>query len=114
MSNRSRNRTRGVKATRKRTAQAIRSETNVVAFARTEDAHALTGNANSGKRHAARANVNVHTDPAAARRARVIENEGRRAHGEKMTTRWLDRTWAGLPSLPPVISKRATAQDSTL
>lgn len=54
MSNRASNRTRGAKATRKRTAHAIRSETNVVAFARTEDAHTLTENKNNGKRHAAR------------------------------------------------------------
>jgi hypothetical protein len=51
------NRTRGVKATRKRTAAALESHANVVAFQRDPDNRThLDTNPNRGKRHVAKAN----------------------------------------------------------
>jgi hypothetical protein len=93
MSARAENRTRGAKATRKRTAAAMRSETNVVAFSRTPDAMTLAQNPNRGKRHAAK----LENLP------RLSKNQGARKRGETARMPYLEQTRNGR-TLP--LSKR--------
>lgn len=95
---RSRNRTRGARATRKRTAAALRSDTRTVAFARTDDAHTLAGNPNKAKRHAAKLDNSPRFTP------RQYAPGAPDAKRHYMPT--LETSFARIPSLPPILSKR--------
>jgi hypothetical protein len=90
-----------------RTRNALRSEPSTLAFRGTDDAHNLAPNPNRAKRHASRANLNLHDDPSEAARARVSGNEGRRRHGGTCRTPELKTTFARIPSLGPAYSRRA-------
>jgi hypothetical protein len=96
---RKRNRTRGAKATRKRTAALLQSHTDTVAhFGRGDqrEAIALAVNPNKGKRHAARM-----TPP-----PRVSKNQGARARGEIARRPYLETSWPRIPSLPSMLTKQ--------
>lgn len=75
-----------------------------VAFAGTEDAHPLALNPNAGKRHASRANLNLHSDPAGAQRERLTRNTGRRRMGQRTPQPYLE-TWNATRKAS-VLSKR--------
>lgn len=108
-------RARGRQAKRQkaRTANALRSETRTLAFRGSEDAHSIAPNPNRAKRHASRANLNLHADPSEAARARVSGNEGRRRHGGTCRTPELRTTNARIPALGAAYSRRAIP-DGTL
>lgn len=102
---RARNRTRGARATRKRTAAALRSETRTVAFAGARDANGesqavrLDGNPNTAKRHAAKLDNRPRFTP--RQYAPGAGESAKRHYMPSMETRF-----AGIPSLPPILSKR--------
>ena len=96
MAHPSRNQNRQAVRDRKRTELALASDTIPVAFKSTPDAHRIDGNANKGKRSAARM----------APVTRLTANTGRRKRNETIRQPWMATSFARIPSLGETLSKR--------